>query len=61
MHGFCLCIIFTRSNVLYSPTFISHFHKRQCSLSNGFKNMHILASGPELQAVRFGYVSLGQN
>ena len=23
--------------------------------------MHILASGPELQAVRFGYVILGEN
>jgi hypothetical protein len=30
-------------------------------LSNGTKNMHILASGPELQAVRFGYVILGEN
>ena len=29
-----------------------------CFLSNGIKNMHILASGPELQAVRFGYVIL---
>ena len=44
---------FTRSNVLYSPTLISHF------LSNGVKNMHILASGTELQAVRFGYAILG--
>ena len=23
--------------------------------------MHVLASGPELQAVRFGYVILGEN
>ena len=32
----------------------------KCFLSNGIKNMHILASGPELQAVRFGYVILGK-
>jgi hypothetical protein len=42
---------FTKSIVLYSPTFLSHFHKLQCFLSNGTKNMHILASGP----ARFGY------
>ena len=30
-------------------------------LSNGTKNMHFLASGPELQAVSFGYVILGEN
>ena len=47
--------------VLYSPTFLSHFHKRQCFLSNGTKNMHNLASGAERQAVRFGYVILGEN
>ena len=47
----------TRYVVFYSPTFNLHFHKLQkCFLSNGTKNMHILASGPELQAVRFGYV-----
>ena len=33
----------------------------KCFLSNGTKNMNILASGPELQAVRFGYVILGEN
>ena len=33
----------------------------KCFLSNGTKNMHIRASGPELQAVRFGYVILGKN
>ena len=33
----------------------------KCLLSNGTKTMHILASGPELQAVRFGYVILGEN
>jgi hypothetical protein len=45
----------TRSIVLYSPTFSSHFHKLQSvSFQNGNNNMHILAYGPELQAVRFG-------
>uniref|UniRef100_UPI001C37CE96 hypothetical protein n=1 Tax=Edwardsiella tarda TaxID=636 RepID=UPI001C37CE96 len=28
----------------------------ECFLSNEIKNMHILGSEPELQAVRFGYV-----
>ena len=32
-----------------------------CFLSNSINNMHILASGSELQAVRFGYVILGEN
>ena len=32
-----------------------------CFLSNLIKNIHILALGPELQAVRFGYVILGEN
>ena len=54
--GFFLVFSSTRSIVLYSPTFNSHFHKSKCFLSNGTKNMHILASGPELQAVRFRYV-----
>jgi hypothetical protein len=50
---------FTRSNVLYSPTLLSHFHKLQSvslvsRIPNGIKNMHILASGPELQAVILG-------
>ena len=53
---------FTRSIVLYSPTFLSHFNKLQSvSFQNGTTNMHILALGPELQAVRFGYVILGEN
>ena len=26
-----------------------------------YQEMHVLASGPELQAVRFGYVILGEN
>jgi hypothetical protein len=46
----------------YSPTLISHFHKlEKCFLSNGINNMHILASGPELQAIRFGYVISGKS
>ena len=53
---------FTRSNVLYSPTLISHWAQTSnCFLSYGINNMHILASGPEIQAVRFGYVILGKN
>ena len=50
------------SNVLYFRTFLSHFHKLQSvSCTKNTKNMHILASGTELQAVRFGYVILGEN
>ena len=33
----------------------------KCFLSNGVKNMNILASGPELQTVRFRYVILGEH
>jgi hypothetical protein len=55
---FFFVLSFTRSIVLYSPTFLSHLHKLQ---SVSFQKMHILASGPELQAVRFGYVILGEN
>ena len=51
---FFFVLSFTRSNVLFSPTLISHFQKRQSFLSNGIKNMHIPATGSELQAVRFG-------
>ena len=29
MHGFFFVLSFTRSNVLYSPTFLSNFHKLQ--------------------------------
>ena len=52
---FSFVLSFIRSIVLYSPTFLSHLHKLQCFHSNGIKNMQNLASGPELQAVRFGY------
>jgi hypothetical protein len=58
---FFLVLSFTRSIVCYSPTFLSHLHKLQCFHSNGTKNMHIPASGAELQAARFGYVILGVN
>jgi hypothetical protein len=30
-------------------------------LSNGINNMHILASGPEQQAITFGYVIVDEN
>jgi hypothetical protein len=44
---FCIFVFSsTRSIVLHYPTFNSHFHKLQkCFLSNGTKNMHILATG----------------
>jgi hypothetical protein len=41
-------------------SFLLHF-KDLHFLSNGIKNMCILASGPELEAVRFGYIILGEN
>jgi hypothetical protein len=43
-------------DVFYSPTFTS-----KCFLTNYIKHMHIFASGPELQADRFGHVILGEN
>ena len=43
------CVIFSYIQFTFTQT-------SECFLSNGTKNMHILASGPELQAVRFGYV-----
>ena len=47
----------TRSIVLYSPYIQFTFPQTpKCLLSNGTNNMYIFASGPELQAVRFGYV-----
>ena len=48
------CVIFS-----YIPFTFPHTPK--CFLSNGTNNMLILASGPELQAVRFGYVIFGKN
>ena len=62
---FFFVLYFTRSNVLYSPTLFSYIsftfpQTSKCFLSNGTKNMHFLASGPKLQAVRFGYVILGE-
>ena len=45
---------FIRWNVFYSPTLISHFHKLQkCFLSNGTKNMHILAAGRYIWVCHF--------
>ena len=47
----------TISIVLYSPTlFFTFLETSKCFLSNGTNYMHILASGPELQAVYFGLV-----
>jgi hypothetical protein len=51
---------FTRSIVLNYPTPFTFPQTSKCFLSNGNKNMHTLASGPDLQAVRFGYVILGK-
>uniref|UniRef100_A0A4W5P2B6 VWFA domain-containing protein n=1 Tax=Hucho hucho TaxID=62062 RepID=A0A4W5P2B6_9TELE len=48
------CVIFSYINFTFPQT-------SKCFLSNGIKNMHILASGPKLQAVRFGYVILSEN
>jgi hypothetical protein len=60
--GFFLCIFFYQ---IYCVTFsyipFTFPQTSKCFLSNGINNMHILASGPELQAVRFGYVILGEN
>ena len=46
--------------------YILHIHftfpqTSKCFLSNGINNMHILVSGSDLQAVRFGYVIIGEN
>ena len=59
IHVFFFVLSFTRSNAFYYSTFISHLNKLQ---SVSFQMVtRILASGPELQAVRFGYVILGEN
>jgi hypothetical protein len=47
------CVIFSYIQFIFPQT-------SKCFLSNGTKNMHILASGPEIQAVRFGYVISGE-
>ena len=46
------CVIFSYIPFTFPQT-------SKCFLSNGTKNMHILASGPELPAVRFEFVILG--
>ena len=43
------CVIFSYIQFTFTQT-------SECFLSNETKNMHILGSVPELQAVRFGYV-----
>ena len=45
---------FTRSNVLFSYINFTFPQTSKCFLSNGINNMYILASSPELQALRFG-------
>jgi hypothetical protein len=68
---FLLVLSFIRCNVLYSPTFLSHVHELQSvsiqmvliiciSLFQGLSYRQ-LDLGPELQAVRFGYVILDEN
>ena len=42
--------------LLFSYIQFTFKHTSECFLSNGNKNMHILGSEPELQAVRFGYI-----
>jgi hypothetical protein len=59
---FFLCIIFYQIEcVIFSYIPFTFPQTSKCFLSNGTKKMHILASGPELQAVRFGYVILDKN
>ena len=59
---FFLCIIFYQIKcVIFSYINFPFPQTSKCFLSNGINNMHIFASGPELQAVRFGYVILGEN
>ena len=58
---FFICIIFYQIYcVLFSYINFTFPQTSKCFLSNGIKNMHILASGPELQTVIFGYVILGE-
>ena len=60
--GFFLCIIFYRIYcVIFSYINLTFPQTSKCFLSNGTKNIYILASAPELQAGRFGYVILGEN
>jgi hypothetical protein len=47
--------------VLYSYIHFTFPQTPKSFLSNPIKNMHILASGSELKAVRFGYDILGEN
>jgi hypothetical protein len=56
--GWCfLCIFFYQIYyVIFSYIQFTFPQTSKCFLSNGTKNMHILASGPDLWAVRFGYV-----
>jgi hypothetical protein len=51
----------TPNRVMFSYIPFTFPHTSKCFLSNGTKNVPILASGPKLQAVRFWYVILGEN
>jgi hypothetical protein len=53
-HVFFFVLSYTR-RVLFYYINLTFPQTSKCFLSNVIKNMHILASGPELQAVRFGY------
>ena len=54
---FFLCIFFHQIYcVIFSCIQFTFPQTSKCFLSNGAKNMHILASGLELHAVRFVYV-----
>ena len=62
MFFFCLCIIFYQiCCVIFSYIPFTFPYTSKCFRLNGTKNMYILASGPELLAVRFGYAILGEN
>jgi hypothetical protein len=61
MLAFFLCMIFYQSYcVIFSYILFTFPQTSKCFLWNGTNKMHILASGPELLAVRFGYVIFGE-
>jgi hypothetical protein len=57
--GFFFVLSFTISIVLYSPTFLSHFHQSVYFQMVPRKCISLL-QGRSLQAVRFGLVILGE-
>ena len=64
MHVFFLGIIFYQiSCIILSYIHFTFPQTSKCVLSNGIKNMHILASGPELQQLYLGmsfWVKMGK-